>query len=61
MFENYKSIILLKYMKAIRKKPSIDGGQPPASKTPGSAACCNHLAKEKNVDLQIQILDAFIK
>lgn len=46
MFENYKSVILLKYMKAIRKSPK-------------QAQCSN--SSKINHELQMNLFDAFIK
>ena len=61
MFENYKSIILLKYMKAIRKSPNIVRSDS-ASKMQGNIMLGQlSQPKARNIDLQIQIFDAFIK
>ena len=60
MFENYKSIILLKYMKAIRKSPNIVKND--STKMQGNLVLGQlSQPKARNFDLQIQIFDAFIK
>lgn len=69
MFENYKSIVLLKYMKAIRKHPNIVLQKELLSSNNhiNKSSLCNavtqviKLKSMKNIDLQLQIFDAFIK
>lgn len=60
MFDNYKNIMLLKYMKVIRKNPGIMRQDSP-HKLPGSAYVLAQQQKSRNIDVQLKLFDALIK